>query len=121
MFNITNVTDGQPDYLLGMDKGQPVMVPALSVILIQANDTLRKAYNGKILNMNGAFTLTAANDLGIFSCIILPPASGVVTLTPVNGVTFNGSTGSVTRALSDNPAGFAIIPRGNNDYLVGGA
>lgn len=79
------------------------------------------AMSGSLQRAAAAGTLTipagVALDPGL---IVMPPASGSLTIAVSGGATINGGTSSVTRTRADNPGGVAIVAWGGDAYGVTG-
>lgn len=90
------------------------------MVAVSAAYSLTQSDNGKVLDVLTAQTITIPTGLSVFSCIIIPPSTGVVTITGATGVTINGvSAGSVTRSASNSAV--SIIPTSvANVYKVTG-
>lgn len=123
MFNaITAVVDAAPDFFIGLDKGHPVLSPALRIVRIDGNTTLdKRLHGGAILLVSGNYTLTYAPQTQLFSCIVVPGVGFTTTVAVAGGATSNYATAAITRAQTGNVAGFSILPISLSDVLVGGA
>lgn len=96
-------------------------------ILLGTNVTLSNTnaayFDGAVIECSAALSITinaaARRDLGF---VVIPPASGVVSIVSDGTVTYNGATTTITRNAAGNPVGFALIQRASNRnaYLVSG-
>ena len=96
-------------------------------ILLGANVTIGTAnaafFDGAVIECSAALSITintgALRDLGF---VVIPPASGVVSLVSDGTVTYNGATTTLTRSFATNPVGVALIQRASNRnaYLLSG-
>lgn len=83
--------------------------------------TLTGADIGTILDVKSAGTITVPPGFTNYSCILIPPGSGTLTIAAGAGVLLNGAGTSLTRTLANNATGVALIPTSvANTYLVGG-
>lgn len=91
------------------DEFQPLPLPA----------TADSAMSGGLWRATVAGTLTipagVALDPGL---IVMPPASGDLTITVSGGATLNGGTSSIVATRAQYPAGVAVVAYGANAYGV---
>lgn len=86
------------------------------------NEENAQEYNGALLEVTTALSITLSAGLPLgFSIIVIPPASGVVSIVSAGGVLLNGMTTTITRSIVDNTT-FAILQRATdaNSYVVTG-
>ncbi len=134
---IPNTETTTPDYLLGIERGHPVRVP---ITARQPNDSATVAVSQAPVTLSGNYTLTAADDGLVFNAstalvltvpsglsprpavIVVPPASGNVTVRFSGGVTGNAATSDILRGRTANLTGFVIQPYAEADaYGVSGS
>ena len=95
---------------------------SLTVEAVSSSRTITAADDGKILQCSAGITLTLPAGLSPRPRFGVEFDSGTITIAVSGGATANGGTSSVTRSITYNPAGFAVIPRAGSDgYGVSGA
>lgn len=95
---------------------------ALTVESVSSSRAVTAADDGKILQCSAGITLTLPAGLSPRPRFGVEFDSGTITIAVSGGATANGATSSVTRSITYNPAGFAVIPRAGSDgYGVSGA
>ena len=110
--HISNVLDRDPDYLVGVDKGSPVMIPRAlpTPTALSANYVFSQNDTGKIFEATAAITVTVPATLFGFCVVVIPPASGSLTVAVSGTATINGAATALVRTLPNNPAGVCILP-----------
>lgn len=94
----------------------------VAVVTVSASRDVTASDTGKMLKATTALTLTIPAGLSPAPSFIgMPPSSGDLTISVSGGATVNGGATSLTRALSVNPAGVAVINSSGDAYGVSGA
>jgi hypothetical protein len=96
-------------------------------VTLSANETIDSRnvnqYDGRTIVCTTALTISISEGINYTGGIIIPPAAGNVTITPLGKTQLNGAQVSLTRSLAANPVGFVITPFTTtvDSLLVGGA
>ncbi len=103
--------------------GSVILVVASTPTLVTGSRALTASDDGTLLECSTALTLTIHAGLSPNpSIVVIPPASGVLTIAVSGGATVNGGTASITRSRAQNPAGVVIQPyNASNTYAASGA
>lgn len=80
-------------------------------LTVSADRNLTAADDQKTITCTAVLTLTIPSGLSPRPvAVVIPPASGNVSVAVSGSATTNGATTTLTRSRSSNPAGFAIMP-----------
>ena len=90
-------------------------------VVVGASRDATEDDNGKTLVFSGAYTVTIPPGMSTgFGFAAKPPASGNASIARATGVTLNGATSTITRALAGNIL-FAVVQDAADSYSVTGS
>lgn len=90
-------------------------------VVVGASRDATEDDNGKTLVFSGAYTVTIQPGMSTgFGFAAKPPASGNASIARITGVTLNGGTSTITRALASNIL-FAVVQDAADSYSVTGS
>jgi hypothetical protein len=96
--------------------------PGLTITVLAADYTLKSTDNGKSYRCTAPLVLTVPVGIALADgVIVMPPASGNLSVASDGVSTLNGATTTLTRTAANNVGGIAVISRITaNDFGVTG-